>query len=106
MTKPIHEILVRPILTEKSVSSAQGKKYTFIVARDATKPEIARAVEALFAKEKVKVAEVNTLNVRGKRRRVQVTRGRRASEGTTPAWKKAIVTLTADSPNIPLLEGA
>jgi large subunit ribosomal protein L23 len=106
MTKPIHEILIRPILTEKSVASAQTKKYTFVVAKSASKIEIAQAVETLFAKEKVKVADVNTLTVRGKTRRVQMKRGRRASEGTTPSWKKAIVTLTAESPNIPLLEGA
>lgn len=106
MTKPLHEILIRPILTEKSVANAQVKKYTFVVAKSATKIEIAQAVESLFSKEKVKVADVNTMTMRGKTRRVQMKRGRRASEGTTPSWKKAVVTLAADSPNIPLLEGA
>jgi large subunit ribosomal protein L23 len=106
MTKPLHEILIRPILTEKSVAYTQTKKYTFVVAKSATKIEIAHAVETLYGKLKVKVADVNTISVRGKTRRVQTQRGRRASEGTTPAWKKAIVTLTAESPNIPQLEGA
>jgi large subunit ribosomal protein L23 len=94
------------MLTEKSVANAQAKKYTFIVARTATKIEIARAVEALYAKEKVQVADVNTMHVRGKVRRMTTRRGKRPSEGTTPAWKKAVVTLTAESPNIPMLEGA
>lgn len=106
MSKPIHQILIRPILTEKSVQRAQEKKYTFVVALDATKIDIARAVEELFVKEKVKVGSVNTLHVRGKQRRNYARRGRQAGHGTSPAWKKAIVTLTDDSPTIPLLEGA
>lgn len=106
MSKAIHEILIRPLLTEKSVASTQQKKYIFQVAMDANKIEIAQAVEALFTKEKVKVATVNTMHVRGKLRSMRVRKGRRPTTGTTPAWKKAIVTLTADSPNIPMLEGA
>ena len=106
MSKPIHHILIKPLLTEKSVTSAQSKKYVFQVAVDASKIEIAQAVETLFAKEKVKVADVNTMNVRGKERRMSLRRGRRGTLGTTPSWKKAVVTLTANSPNIPLLEGA
>ncbi len=106
MSKPLYQILIRPLLTEKSVASTQSKKYLFQVALDASKIEIAQAVEELFSKEKVKVATVNTMHVRGKERRMSLRRGRRATTGTTPAWKKAIVTLTADSPNIPLLEGA
>lgn len=105
MTKPIHEILIRPLLTEKSVTSAQSKKYTFAVALDATKPEIAQAVEELFAKEKVKVASVNTLHMRGRTRRTPARKKQRASIGKTPDWKKAVVTLSASSPNIPMLEG-
>lgn len=104
MSKPIHHILIAPLLTEKSVAGTSEKKYVFHVAMDANKIEIAQAVEAMFAKEKVKVATVNTLHMRGKERRS--TSKRRASTGKTPNWKKAVVTLTADSPNIPMLEGA
>ena len=91
-----HDIIVRPIITEKSMIGATEKKYTFEVAKTAGKIEIARAVEEIF---KVKVAKVNTINVRGKFRR----QGR--SEGYTRGWKKAIVTLTADSKNIEFFEG-
>ncbi len=91
-----HDIIIRPIITEKSMIGATEKKYTFEVAKNAGKIEIARAVEEIF---KVKVAKVNTLNVRGKFRR----QGR--SEGYTRSWKKAVVTLTADSKNIEFFEG-
>ncbi len=91
-----HDIIIRPIITEKSMIGATDKKYTFEVAKNAGKIEIARAVEEIF---KVKVAKVNTLNVRGKFRR----QGR--SEGYTRSWKKAVVTLTADSKNIEFFEG-
>ncbi len=91
-----HDIIIRPIITEKSMLGATEKKYTFEVAKTAGKIEIARAVEEVF---KVKVAKVNTVNVRGKFRR----QGR--SEGYTKSWKKAIVTLTADSKNIEFFEG-
>ena len=82
------DIIVRPIITEKSMAGIGDKKYTFEVAMNATKVDIARAVEELFG---VKVQKVNTLHVRGHLRR----QGR--SEGYTPAWKKAVVTLTGDS---------
>ena len=91
-----HDIIVRPIITEKSMIGATEKKYTFEVAKTAGKIEIARAVEEIF---KVKVAKVNTLNVRGKYRR----QGR--SEGYTRSWKKAVVTLTADSKKSEFFEG-
>lgn len=91
-----HDIIVRPIITEKSMIGATEKKYTFEVAKKAGKIEIANAVEEIF---KVKVAKVNTMNVRGKFRR----QGR--SEGYTRSWKKAVVTLTADSKKIEFFEG-
>lgn len=91
-----HEIIIRPIVTEKTMYGAQEKKYTFEVAKKATKIDIARACEEIF---KVKVAKVNTVSMRGKLRR----QGR--SEGYTKAWKKAYVTLTADSKNIEFFEG-
>lgn len=106
MNKPVHQVLIRPILTEKSFAATQMKKYVFEVAKSANKIEIAQAVETMFSAEKVKVASVNTLNMRGKARRVSAKRGRRPSVGSTPAWKKAIVTLTPDSPSIGMLEGA
>ena len=82
------DIVIRPIITEKSMAGNAEKKYTFEVCKDANKIEIAKAVEELFG---VKVQKVNTLNVRGKLRR----QGR--YEGYTPTTKKAIVTLHEDS---------
>ncbi|MDR7416329.1 MAG: 50S ribosomal protein L23 [Armatimonadota bacterium] len=80
------EILRRPILTEKSMRGVELGKYTFEVARDATKPEIREAVERIFG---VKVAKVNTLRIPGK------TRRRGPHVYRTPDRKKAIVTLQA-----------
>jgi large subunit ribosomal protein L23 len=82
--KDPREVLRRPILTEKSMRGVELGKYTFEVARDATKPEIREAVERIFG---VKVAKVNTLRIPGKVRR----RGPYAYR--TPDRKKAIVTL-------------
>lgn len=90
------DIIIKPVITEKSMLGVADKKYTFKVAKSASKIEIAKAVEELF---KVKVANVNTVNVRGHLRR----QGR--SEGYTPSWKKAYVTLTNDSKNIEFFEG-
>ncbi len=90
------DIIIRPIITEKSMMGIAEKKYTFEVAKSATKIDIARAVEELF---KVKVDKVNTVHVRGHLRR----QGR--FEGYTRAWKKAYVTLTADSKTIEFFEG-
>lgn len=90
------DIVIRPIITEKAMQGITAKKYTFEVAKSATKIDIARAVEELF---KVKVAKVNTVNVRGQLRR----QGR--TEGYTRSWKKAYVTLTEKSKNIEFFEG-
>ena len=90
------DIIIKPIITENSMMGIADKKYTFQVAKDANKIEIAKAVEELFG---VKVSKVNTLNVRGHFRR----QGR--SEGYTSAWKKAVVTLTEDSKTIEFFEG-
>ena len=90
------DIIVRPIITEKSMLGATDKKYTFEVAKKANKIEIAKAVEEIFG---VKVAKVNTVNVRGRLRRL----GR--NQGYTRAWKKAYVTLTQDSKDIEFFEG-
>jgi large subunit ribosomal protein L23 len=88
-----YDILVRPIITERSIADAEKKKYTFEVNRKANKYQIKDAVQDAF---KVKVVKVNTMNMRGKKKR----QGR--TEGYTPAWKKAIVTLSQDSDEIKL----
>jgi large subunit ribosomal protein L23 len=90
------DIVIRPIVTEKSMMGIADKKYTFEVAKAANKIEIAKAVEELF---KVKVAKVNTVSMRGKLRR----QGK--YQGYTKSWKKAYVTLTADSKPIEFFEG-
>lgn len=94
--KLAQEIILRPIITERSMAGVAEKKYTFKVADDATKIDIKRAVEQLFG---VKVAKVNTMHVRG-RKRVQG-----AATGFTASWKKAIVTLTEDSKTIEFFDG-
>lgn len=90
------DIIIRPVVTEKTMNGMPMKKYTFEVAKDAGKIEIKKAVEKLF---EVKVSKVNTLHVRGRYRR----QGR--TGGYTPSWKKAIVTLTEDSKGIEFFEG-
>ena len=96
------DVLLRPILTEKSVSQTTKRKYTFEVAQTATKIDIRHAVEKLF--EGTRVAAVNTMVVRGKRRRLGGYRRRAArSEGRTSPWKKAVVTLREGT--IPAFEG-
>ena len=94
--KTAQDIILAPIITEKSMSGIADKKYTFKVAKDANKIEIAEAVAQLF---KVDVAKVNTINVRGKQKRM----GRYS--GYTAAWKKAIVTLKAESKPIEFFDG-
>ena len=94
--KVAQEVILSPVITEKSMTGIADKKYTFKVAKDATKIDIARAAEELFG---VKVAKVNTISVRGQMRRM----GR--YEGYTPSWKIAIVTLTKDSKVIEFFEG-
>ena len=88
------DIIIRPIITEKTMDGNSQKKYTFEVSKDSTKI-IKRAVEELFG---VKVSKVNTLHVRGRMRR----QGR--YEGYTRSWKKAVVTLTEDSKTIEFFE--
>lgn len=94
--KAAQDIILAPVITEKSMAGIADKKYTFKVAKDANKLEIADAVEELF---KVKVAKVNTVSMRGKVRRM----GR--YEGKTSSWKKAIVTLKKDSKTIEFFDG-
>lgn len=88
------EIIVKPIITEKSNMDMQEGKYTFKVAKKATKVEIRNAVEKLF---NVKVLKVNTMTVKGKEKRVGVHRG------MTSDWKKAIVTIDTNAGDIKYL---
>ena len=94
--KMVQDIIIKPIITEASMDALNEKKYTFKVAADATKPEIAKAVEELFG---VKVAVVNTINMKKKPKRLGV------HFGYTSEWKKAVVTLTADSKTIEFFDG-
>ena len=95
--KSAYDVIIRPVLTEKSYDQMNDKKYSFYVAVDANKIEIKQALESIF--EGVKVASVNTMRIEGKVKR----QGR--YEGRRPERKKAIVTLKPDSKAIPFFEG-
>ena len=92
-----HDIVIRPVITEKTMLGAVNKIYTFEVAKSANKNEIAKACEQVFG---VKVAKVNTVSMRGKFRRQGRNNG-----GYSKSWKKAIVKLTEDSKPIEFFEG-
>lgn len=92
-----YDIIIRPIITERSMAGSADKKYVFEVAKDAGKIEIKKAVEEIFD---VKVSSVNTLNVRGRKKRMGAAR-----MGRTRSWKKAYVQLTPDSRAIEFFEG-
>ena len=94
--RTIEEIIIKPVITEARMDRMANKTYTFKVAKDATKPEIAEAVEKMFG---VEVACVRTINMKKKPKRV------RYQIGYTSAWKKAIVTLKADSKTIAFFDG-
>lgn len=94
--KDIHDIIKKPILSEKSYDNIPFKKYMFLVDLKANKSQIKHAVEEIFG---VKVKSVNTLRTIGKMKR----QGR--TEGRTPETKKAFVTLTQDSKGIEFFEG-
>jgi large subunit ribosomal protein L23 len=89
------DIILKPLITEKSTAQMEEKKYSFVVDKKANKIQIKNAVEEIFD---VKVRDVNTLSVKGKPRRMGVHRGYR------PSWKKAIVTLTEESKVIEVFE--
>ena len=95
--KNIYDIIRRPVITEQSMESVADKKYVFMVDINANKTEIKAAVEEAFG---VKVEKVNTVRMIGK-----VKRTGAYPAGRRPAYKKAIVTLTADSKTIELFEG-
>jgi large subunit ribosomal protein L23 len=90
--KTARDIIIKPIITEASVSGLASRKYTFAVAKDATKIDIKRACEEIF--KGVEVEKVNVVNCKGKFKRM----GR--SEGYRPDWKKAVVTVTEKSKTI------
>ncbi|MFG6393413.1 MAG: 50S ribosomal protein L23 [Lachnospiraceae bacterium] len=92
-----YDIILKPVITEKSMAAMEDKKYTFLVHTDATKNQIREAVEKLF--EGTKVAKVNTMNLEGK------TRRRGQTSGKTAKTKKAIVKLAEDSKDIEIFEG-
>ena len=95
--KNAYDIIKRPVITEQSMESVADKKYVFQVAVDSNKTEIKAAVEEIFG---VKVAKVNTIRMQGK-----VKRTGAYPAGKRAAYKKAIITLTADSKTIELFEG-
>ena len=94
--KSPYDVIIKPVISEKSMDDAQNKKYTFKVAVDANKTQVKLAVEEIFG---VEVAKVNIMNYDGKVKRM----GRNV--GRTAAYKKAIVTLTADSKEIEFFQG-
>ena len=95
--KNIYDIIKRPVFTEQSMENVADKKYVFMVDVDANKTEIKAAVEEAFS---VKVAKINTIRMQGKKKRTGSY-----PAGHRPDYKKAIVTLTADSKAIELFEG-
>lgn len=92
-----YDVILKPVITEKSMQGMEAKKYTFLVHPEANKTQIKEAVEKMFAGTKVK--SVNTMNLDGKTKR----RGR--TSGKTAKTKKAIVQLTAESADIEIFEG-
>lgn len=92
-----YDVILKPVITEKSMADMADKKYTFLVHTDATKSQIKEAVEKMFAG--TKVAKVNTMNRDGKKKR------RGMVVGKTAATKKAIVQLTEDSKDIEIFAG-
>ena len=94
--KLAQDIIIKPIITEASMDRLSDKMYTFQVCKNATKPEIAKAVEELF---KVNVLRVHTINMKKKPKRLGV------HFGYTSEWKKAIVTLKPESKTIEFFEG-
>ena len=92
-----YDVILKPVITEKSMNAMGDKKYTFFVHPEATKTQIKDAVEKMF--EGTKVKSVNTMNIDGKKRRRGMTVGKTAKS------KKAIVALTEDSKDIEIFQG-
>ena len=96
MKRTAYDIIIRPIISEQSMEDMDIKKYVFEVAKDASKPEIAGAIEEIFG---VRVIKVTTTNVHGKKKRVGAN-----PAGYSKSWKKAVVKLSEDSKNIEIFE--
>ena len=96
------EIILRPVISEKSIDESGRGKYTFAVHQDANKIQIKAAIEELYAKEKVTVTSVNVLTTKPREKRRGTKRGRIV--GQTTAWRKAVVTL-APGQSIAFFEG-
>ena len=94
-----YDVILKPVVTEKTMELMGDKKYTFLVHPEATKSQIKEAVEKMF--DGTKVAKVNTMNCEGKKKRVRGT----FKYGKTAATKKAIVQLTEDSKDIEIFQG-
>lgn len=94
-----YDVILKPVVTEKSMAAMGEKKYTFLVHTEANKTMIKEAVEKMF--EGTKVAKVNTMNCEGKKKRVRGT----MQFGMTAKTKKAVVQLTDDSADIEIFEG-
>ncbi len=92
-----YDVILKPVVTEKSMELMADKKYTFLVHTEATKSQVKEAVEKMF--KGTKVASVNTMNLDGKTKRRGMTFGK------TAKTKKAIVKLTADSKDIEIFQG-
>ena len=92
----LHDIIRKPIISETSMEEIANRKYTFAVAKNATKIDVKIAVEKIFG---VEVENVNTMNYMGKTKRMGVHVGKR------PDWKKAVVTLKPDSKTIEFFDG-
>lgn len=92
-----YDVILRPVVTEKSMNIMAEKKYTFMVHPDTTKSQVKEAVEKMF--EGTKVKSVNTMNIQGKTKRRGMTFGKTAKS------KKAIVTLTEESKDIEIFQG-
>lgn len=91
-----YDVIIKPVISEKSMDDAQMKKYTFKVAKTSNKTQVKHAVEEIFG---VDVQKVNIMNVTGKMKRMGKTQGKTAN------WKKAIVTLTPTSKEIEFFQG-
>lgn len=98
--KDPYTIIKRPLVTEKSMTISGEGKYVFEVDINSNKIEIAQAIEEIFKSDKVQVDKVNTLRVKGKKKRMG-----RMPEGKTPDWKKAYVTLKSGQ-HLRIFEGA
>ena len=93
MSLSAHEVIIRPVISEKSMDESQRGKYTFEVHPQANKIQIKSAIEELYRTEKVTVVGVNVLTTKAKEKRRGTKRGRIV--GHTSPWRKAIVTLAA-----------